>query len=230
MYVFPVPFTCISYGSTGTGKTFIVHEFIKYQKEMTSSGGFQKIYYFYGSFQPRFSNPIAENLQYIEGFPSPEFFEREEIKNPDIPILIVLDDLLMKSHNNPVLVDLFTQESHHKNLSVIYMINNLYHPSKNLPTVRRNTFVFLLQVTQRDVAPISNLSRQLIPQRPKDIIDAYEISLKHLNPETNIYSTLLVDIFPHTPPEKRILENFLPTNEYMIVYVPNEFNAMNVFS
>ena len=44
--------------------------------------------------------------------------------------LVVLDDLMQECGNDPGITKLFTQGSHHRNLSVIYIVQNLFHRSK----------------------------------------------------------------------------------------------------
>ena len=46
-------------------------------------------------------------------------------------ILLVLNDLMAQSGKGKRIADLFTKESHHRNLSVIYIVQNIFHQERD---------------------------------------------------------------------------------------------------
>ena len=60
------------------------------------------------------------NIQFLEGVP--ENFGNSQGK----PSLLILDDLLNGAYSDKV-CDLFTKGSHHRNVSVILVTQNLFH-------------------------------------------------------------------------------------------------------
>ncbi len=66
--------------------------------------------------------------------PGIEFNERipEDIDEPDYldvsqRNLMVLDDLMAQSSKDKRIADLFMRGSHHRNLSIIYIVQNIFH-------------------------------------------------------------------------------------------------------
>ena len=74
------------------------------------------------------------NIQFIEGLPE----DWSDLIDPSGKNLIILDDLMSECGNNPEVTKLFTRGSHHLNLSVIYIVQNLFHQFKESRTVRLN--------------------------------------------------------------------------------------------
>jgi hypothetical protein len=53
--------------------------------------------------------------------------------------LIVLDDLMAQSGKDKRIADLFTKGSHHRNLSIIYIVQNVFHQGKEMRNISPNT-------------------------------------------------------------------------------------------
>ena len=76
--------------------------------------------------------------------------------------LIILDDLMSMASKDRGIMDLFTEGSHHRNLSVISLNRNLYY-SKD-PTQRRNCHYMVLFNNPEDQQPMMTLARQMNPR------------------------------------------------------------------
>jgi hypothetical protein len=61
------------------------------------------------------------------------------------------------------LVDIFTKYSHHKNMSVIFTVQNIFHQKKGQRDISLNTMYLILMKNPRDMAQIIYLARQLHP-------------------------------------------------------------------
>jgi len=83
--------------------------------------------------------------------------------DPRIRNVIVLDDLISIAAKDPRINDLFTEESHHWNLSVVTLNQNLFF-GKDL-TQRRNCHYLVLFNNPVDRQPIATLGRQMYPGR-----------------------------------------------------------------
>ncbi|KAG8234622.1 hypothetical protein J437_LFUL014528, partial [Ladona fulva] len=90
------------------------------------------------------------NVKCVQGLPNVKDFPHS-----DSPSLIIIDDLMREADGR--VVDLFTKGSHHRNLSVIHLTQNLFHQGKGA----------------RDVSKMFHLSRQLYPENPKFIQESY---------------------------------------------------------
>jgi len=65
-------------------------------------------------------------IEFNEGLPLPEDYSNDPLS----PKLVIIDDLLWESSSCDAIVDLFTKGSHHKNLRVILISQNLFHQGR----------------------------------------------------------------------------------------------------
>ena len=77
----------------------------------------QHIVYCYSIYQPLFDQ--YPDIEFVEGLPDLSQFDGS--KN----VLLILDDMM--SEINQTMTDLFTKGSHHRNISVIFITQNLFH-------------------------------------------------------------------------------------------------------
>ena len=77
------------------------------------------------------------NITFVEGVPS----DLESMINPTVRNLVVIDDLMQElSNDQQRITNLFTKGCHHRNLSVIFILQNIFHRGKEL---RDMSFFFL---------------------------------------------------------------------------------------
>ena len=79
-----------------------------------------------------------------ERYPDIEFEKgwRDEIfdsLSPEQRNILVLDDQLGVASSSTSVADLITKESHHRNLSVIYLVQNVYNQGKRQRTISLNS-------------------------------------------------------------------------------------------
>jgi hypothetical protein len=99
------------------------------------------------------------------------------------------------------LLNLFTKYSHHKNISVFFVTQNLFH--KNLrPVTLQAQYIALFKSPRDKTAPV-HLGRQFYPSSPNFLVEAYEDATKRP------YSFLWMDLKQTTPETVRVLGNFL---------------------
>lgn len=131
-------FTYILAGATGAGKTILVRRLLKKWK---STFTFQNnidlselnVLWIYGQYQELYKQNIENvNVTYTEYLP-----KLKELKNSEINI-IVMDDMMFESGKNENMSLLFTRGSHHLNLSVIFIVQNFFHRSKQMRTISLN--------------------------------------------------------------------------------------------
>ena len=72
--------------------------------------------------------------------------------------LLILDELILESSSD-VILDLFTDGSHHKNISVIFVTQNVFHKGKVERDISLNTKYLVLFKNPRDRAQIQHLAR-----------------------------------------------------------------------
>ena len=84
----------------------------------------------YGQWQPLYAEMqrILLDIEFVKGIPAN--IEDEQFLNPAIRNLIVINDLMSEASNDKQICDLFSKGSHHPNLSVICLVQNLYYQGK----------------------------------------------------------------------------------------------------
>ena len=153
------PFTCIVAGPTGCGKTRWVRTLLE-RRETFIDPPPERIYWYYAEYQPDYEalKAALPHVEFIEGLPREEELKRLDV---DRRKLIVIDDLM--NELNPVVTALFTKGSHHRNLSVVLLVQNLYF--KGGRTLSLNTYYLVYFKNPRDASSIDHLARQMFPGR-----------------------------------------------------------------
>ena len=123
----------------------------------------------------------------------------DDLFDPRIRNVIVLDDLMSIAAKDPRINNLFTEGSHHRNLTVIALNQNMYF-GKDL-TQRRNCHYLVLFKNPIDRQPIATLGRHMYPGRAHDFLQKFEEVTKEP------YSYLVVDLKPETPQWRRLCTN-----------------------
>ena len=73
---------------------------------------------------------------------------------------------------------LFTKKSHHRNISVMYIVQNLFHRGKHHITISLNAHYMVVFKNPRDVSQIMALAHQMYPR--KDEILFWKPTLQQL--------------------------------------------------
>ncbi|CAC5375842.1 unnamed protein product [Mytilus coruscus] len=100
--------------------------------------------------------------------------------------MIILDDLMATSAKDSRINDLFTEGSHHRNLSVVVLNQKLYFGKD--PTQRRNCQYLVLFNNPIDRQPVMTLGRQMYPSRSDSFLRKFEEA------KSRPYGFLLVDL------------------------------------
>ena len=200
---FQHPFTCLISGPTGCGKTSLVKSIID-NKLITPKP--KRIVWFYAEDQPLYAS-FKKEVELVNGLPD----DFDDYCNGSKPGLIVLDDLMTQAHSDQRLTKLFCVGSHHRNLSVIFIVHNLFHQGKEMRNLSLNSHYIILFKNPRDKLQISTLARQMYPGNFKFITEAYADATKQA------YGYLVFDLKPETEERLRIRTGILPTD----IYIPN---------
>lgn len=206
------PFTSLVSGPTGAGKTWFVKEFIQNLDAMVDVT-IHEILWFYGEKQS-FHNNIKEispvPIDFIQGMPE---LEKVAAESSPPPRLVVIDDLMVEGGGGKV-IDFFTKGSHHRNLSVIFLLQNIFHQGKAMRDVSLNSHYIVLFKNPRENAQVGYLARQIDPQNSKFIQESYAdaTSMPH--------SYFLIDMKQSTPDYLRYRNNIFPNLEYTNIYIP----------
>ena len=92
--------------------------------------------------------------------------------------LIVFDDQMIDASKDKRIVNLFTRGSHHRNLSVIYIVQNLFHQGKGSRSISLNSHYLVLFKNPRDKLQILTLAKQMYPGQTDLFLNQYEEAVK----------------------------------------------------
>ena len=197
-------------GSSGSGKTTWVYRLLQ-NLNLIYLDGPKSVLYCYGIHQDKFDDMEREldNISFHKGIPSKE--EIDEFTSSNTHNLIILDDLMDQVTQNIDMLLLFTQGCHHRKLSVIYITQNLYQQNKYARTMSLNTWYLILFRNLRDASQIQTLGRQIFPNKPKLLVEAYQDCMK------TPFNYLVIDMSPCGEEQYRLRTKIFP-NEDTVIY------------
>ena len=186
--------------STGGGNTWLVKNLLENRQQWISPAP-QRIIWIYGQWQPLYveMQRIISGIEFVKGIPAN--IEDEQFLNPAIQNLIVIDDLMSEASNDKRICDLFTKGSHHRNLSVICLVQNLYYQGKESRTMSLNSQYLVIFNNPRDQQQVMVLARQMYPGQSEKFLSSYKMAT------SKPYGYLAIDLKPDTPNDKRLWPN-----------------------
>ena len=121
--------------------------------------------------------------------------------------LIVFDDQMIDACKDKRIVNLFSRGSHHRNLSEIYIVQNLFHQGKGSRSISLNGHYLLLIMNPRDKLQNLTLAKQMYPGQTYFFLNQYEEAVKRP------FGYLLIDLKTTTQDNCPLRKNLLPCEE-----------------
>jgi hypothetical protein len=196
------PFSAIVAGPSSCGKSVFTFKFISEAQSLMTPPP-EKIIYCYGEYQEMFSE--YPHVVFMEGLPDITQFDGKQ------RTLLILDDLMTETNDS--VSSIFTKVSHHRNVSVIYLSQNLFYKSKQNRTISLNAHYLVLFKNPRDVTQVATLARQMYPGRSKFLVEAFK------DATDRPYRYMLIDLKADTEEKYRIRTNIF-SGEHQFVYIP----------
>ena len=130
-----------------------------------------RIVYFYKRWQPLYDQMREEcpDIEFIKGIPSE--LNNDSFFDITLSNLILIDDLMHSQ--NEMIADLFTEGSHHRNLSVINVTQNMFPSGKHAVTQRRNTQYMVIFKSPMRQDQIRILAGFMFPGKVHQFLDIY---------------------------------------------------------
>ena len=123
---------------------------------------------------------------------------------PDDRNLLILDDQINEAGDSKTLSKVFTKGSHHRNLTVIYLVQNVFNQSKSQRTVSLNSHYNVVFRNRRDASQFRTLAYQMCPDNARWLLDAFKCATRRP------HGYLILDHHPLTDEESSVLTNILP--------------------
>ena len=127
------PFSLIIAGPSSCGKTSFVINLLKNNRRVVSNP-FDYILWFYGESFPRDEYFQNQPITFHQGLPD----SFDSLINPSKRGLAIFDDLMAECGNSKLITEFFTKRTHHENVSVIFITQNLYSEGKERKNFAKN--------------------------------------------------------------------------------------------
>lgn len=203
--VFKHPFNMIVGGASGSGKTEWVCNFLRNYPRLIDPK-IERVLYCYGVFNPTVLKLQQSGIETVLGLPT-----EAQIRERGKRLLLVLDDLMMDAKTE-FLDLLFTRGSHHWDVSIVFITQNMFE--KSLKTARNNAHYLVLLRNPSGQLQIRNLGTQLFPRQLNYFMDAY----KQATSEN--YGYLLIDMHPSSKDLVRLRTHIFP-DQSQILFIPS---------
>ena len=192
------PTTVLCAGPTGCGKT-------QFLLKLISCSGIQpppqRIVCVYGEWQEAYDKlhkiakqKLKASIEFIHNPDSAVMAQLYKSFQTQTRNLLIVDDQMgnsqIKKDQGGSITKLFTQGSHHRNLTIIYIVQNIFSQSKEMRNVSLNSHYLVLFKNLRDKTQVRTLGQQMFPMHKGFLLSAYEDAIK------TRYGYLLVDLHP----------------------------------
>ena len=111
---------------------------------------------------------------------------------------------MTQSRGDKRIADLFTKGSHHRNFSVIYIVQNIFQHGRETRNISLSAHYIVLFKSPRDKQQILVLARQVNPGHVQEFMKSYEEATKRP------HGYLMLDLKPTTDDQHRLKSNVLP--------------------
>lgn len=201
-FQFKTPSSIMVVGPSGCGKTCFTRVLLLEHLNELFVNPPTKVHYCYGAWQDKFTDMQKAGVKFHEGVPA-----SSQLKSwfPQGGLLI-LDDLMAEGGNDKEVLDLFTKHSHHQNITVMYLCQDMFPPGKFAKSISRNAHYIIAFKNPRDQLGLRNLLLQAFPSNWQDIMDVYRKVTERS------FGYLTLDLHPTSDDSTRVLSHLL-TNE-----------------
>ncbi len=181
-------------GPTGSGKTQFILEVIR-QKLIHPFP--KNIYYMYKveqDFMKTWSETEEQPIRFIHGLN----FEEMDTSEPS---MLIIDDLMLS--NNKDIVELFILGSHHRQVSLFYITQNLFLNDPLYRTMSINSHYFVIFANKRNGRQVQTLAQQIyIGKEQKRITNAYKRA------GGKQWGFIMLSLVPELPKELEVITDY----------------------
>ena len=196
------PTTCLVAGPTGCGKTTFVIRVLESVNVIVPKP--ERVIWVYSEWQECYES-LSSKVQIEFKKSCSDLYESlcSEVRN-----LIVLDDQMSNTaEEKRMMSTLFTKGSHHRNLTIIYLVQNLFDQGVSSRTISLNSQYIVLFKNPRDVSQINFLARQMYPKNSKFLVDSFEDATRAP------HSYIFLNLTQACPNYLRVCSNIFPEED-----------------
>ena len=121
--------------------------------------------------------------------------------------ILVLDGQIGIAGSSSSVADLFTNVSHHRNLTVIYLVQNVYNHGKSQRIISLNSHYSVVFSNGREASQFRIMAYQICSNDGRWLVDSFT------NATFKPYGYLVLDHYPSTPEDQKVTTNILPRDQ-----------------
>ena len=192
---FKHPFSMVISGPSRSGKS-------EWTRKLLLSSLIQptpeRIIWCFGQWQPLY-DAIRKKIPWIEFVSGiPDYLDDQHYINTSKRNILVFDDLMTEAKCDQRVADLFTKGSHHRNISIVYLTQNLFPQGEACRDIALNTQYMVLFNNPIDIRQVANLARRIYPSTSTLFMKRFEQATSHP------YGYLMIDLKSDTPEKDRL--------------------------
>ncbi|MES9951128.1 MAG: hypothetical protein ABW118_19390, partial [Candidatus Thiodiazotropha sp.] len=210
---FQHPFSMMVTGPSGSGKT-------EWSKKLLLSTLIQpppeRILWCFGQWQPLYED-LEKKIPWIEFVHGiPEYLNSSQYINPGQRNLIIFDDLMTEAKCDQRIADLFTKGSHHRNISIVYLTQNVFPQGKACRDIALNTQYLVLFNNPIDRQQVATLARRIYPSNSATFMNRFKEAT------SRPYGYLVVDLKSSTPEQDRLQTDIFESTDQQAFEPPDD--------
>ena len=203
---FKHPFSMVVSGPSGSGKSVWTKILLLSSLIQPSP---ERIIWCYGQWQPLYDN-IRKRIPRIEFVNSiPDHLNDQHYIDVSKRNVLVFDDLMTEAKCDQRIADLFTKGSHHRNISVVYLTQNLFPQGKACRDIILNTQYMVLFNNPMDRQQVATLARRIYPSTSAVFMKRFERATSYP------YGHLVIDLKSDTAEKDRLHTEIFDTAKRM---------------
>jgi hypothetical protein len=168
VFVFQHPFRCYISGPSCCGKTELLQKILLNYNSLINKP-IDRIVFCYSVWQEKYDLLKYLPIEFNQGLKKSEEFD------PQMNNLLILDDLMQSCKDSMDIFNLFSVDSHHRNISVFLVSQNIYTKGKCTRDLNLNSSYIILFKNLRDQTQTKHkcISATNVPGKSKRIFEDY---------------------------------------------------------
>ena len=187
------PASFIVAGASGSGKTHLVSRLLQ-NAGYCFEQPIRHVYYCYSIYQESYAalEQTVPGIVFHKGLPNDELVET--LADSQHHDLIIIDDLARESSSCQTVENLYVRQSHHYNISVMLLTQNLFHSGRGRITQSCNTQYYFLMRNPASLQQIATFARQRYPGHSAHFMTMYTNVTRH--PRSDVLYSIRTGLFP----------------------------------